>query len=1209
MKQLVITTIAAALLVAGTSATGAGPLGQLAQAEGGDSVRVEAGISSASGGLRLNEILASNRAGRLDDEGQTSDWIEIHNPGASPMRLGGYRLTNDSNVPDKWAFPNNRIPAGGYHLVWMSGLDRVSLAPQALRTSAATVPFETILIKPGADWRYLLGSGNRQSTIGWTAVGFDDSGFAVGPAGFGYGDEDDATELPFGTTAVLIRREFTLKEPLMSESLVLQVDYDDGFAAYLNGTRVAAVNALAGEPGLDSVASGSREAGFAERFDLSAHAGLLRQGKNVLAVAGLNTHRESSDMSLRIALGVLPSVCHANFRLKKEGGRLYLVAPDGSIADQVKYEQQMADQSLGRPSTAPALWGFFLTPTPGASNAGPQQVKPVDSKLVFSPKPGVYETGVDVRITAEASNSVDIRYTRDGAEPTAESKRVDGLIQLDKTGLFRAAAFVGRERVGAIKSATYLVGRQPTLPVMSISMKPEDFYEVHMRSSATGRGSERTSHMELFNTKGKRKVSTGFGLRLHGGFSRRGDFKAKKSYRAYFRDVYGSPKLKYNIIPMAGVKDFDKLILRANGNDRAPGGAYIRDQLMRDLHKDMGGLVSNGTWCLLYVNGKNYGVYNLVERMDEEFLASHIGKGEFDIMKTGNTILSGTRDAWEELGRFIGSTDISRKENYETLKKRVDIEDFTTYMIVNLWGQNYDWPHNNWYAARRLPDGKWRFMCWDSEWGIRGGPYKPDTDSYAFIDSGGAYGFSTQRKMFIALLGNPEYREHYQAEVRRHLDGALSEENVLRRTRQLRDAIANEVAHEYRARKYDIKVWHRKIEEVEEFGRIAGENFRRWTNDYFAFRNKPVSNPGLARLQNEAGYRHVVHRDANGEWSELIAAPGSDDWTASTLPLSPPAAGRPALYALAGDERRLVYRGTDGHIYEHSSVSNAGAKGKWTRQNLTRQIGLSKAAADPSVVVANGVPHVVYVDELGETHELWLDGQWRHFPLPAMPRAEGGAVASLDGSTLHVMSLSMFGVPYEQSLDLNTATPDQRSWRTDGVHRLPALGQPLGLTVNGRREAVFLAARAWPRRPPFVFDWNERRRVPGYRTYQGERNTLVYAKEIGQRFKNQFPINQTTDQLEGQFTLFSNAENSSHYLAFRGTEGGIREGVHRGETWAMTRASKLAEAPKAKGDPIGWVDGKTGTRYYLYEGSNGHIHELSLDDGQWTHRRLTSNGG
>ena len=205
----------------------------------------------------------------------------------------------------------------------------------------------------------------------------------------------------------------------MSESLVLQVDYDDGFAAYLNGTRVAAVHAPAGEPPLDSVAREGREAGFAERFDLSAHAGLLRQGKNVLAVAGVNTHRESSDMSLRIALGVLPSVCHANFRLKKEGGRRYLVAPDGGIADQVEYEYQMADQSLGRPATAQALWGYFLTPTSGAANAGPQQPKAVKSNISFDPLPGAYESGVEVRINQKSSAAVDIRFTNDGSEPVA----------------------------------------------------------------------------------------------------------------------------------------------------------------------------------------------------------------------------------------------------------------------------------------------------------------------------------------------------------------------------------------------------------------------------------------------------------------------------------------------------------------------------------------------------------------------------------------------------------------------------------------------------------------------------------------------------------------------------------------------------------------------------------------------------------------------
>ena len=74
--------------------------------------------------LRINELLASNRTGKLDDERQSSDWVEIHNPGAGVLRLGGYHLTNDPGILDKWAFPINRIPAGGYHVVWISGRGR-----------------------------------------------------------------------------------------------------------------------------------------------------------------------------------------------------------------------------------------------------------------------------------------------------------------------------------------------------------------------------------------------------------------------------------------------------------------------------------------------------------------------------------------------------------------------------------------------------------------------------------------------------------------------------------------------------------------------------------------------------------------------------------------------------------------------------------------------------------------------------------------------------------------------------------------------------------------------------------------------------------------------------------------------------------------------------------------------------------------------------
>ena len=128
---------------------------------------------------------------------------------------------------------------------------------------------------------------------------------------------------------------------------------------------------------------------------------------------------------------------------------------------------------------------------------------------------------------------------------------------------------------------------------------------------------------------------TGFGLRLHGGSSRGGGLQTKKSYRAYFRKRYGDGRLGGSIIPQAEVEDFDKLVLRASANDKATHGSSIRDQVVRDVHADMGGLAAKGSWAVLMINSEHRGVYNITERLDEEFLASHLGPGEYDVIKTG----------------------------------------------------------------------------------------------------------------------------------------------------------------------------------------------------------------------------------------------------------------------------------------------------------------------------------------------------------------------------------------------------------------------------------------------------------------------------------------------------------------------------------------------------------------------------------------------
>jgi hypothetical protein len=68
--------------------------------------------------LFVNEFLADNVAVNQDETGSFEDWVEIYNPGPSPVPMGGMFLTDDLSSPTKWEFPVVSAPAGGFLLVW-----------------------------------------------------------------------------------------------------------------------------------------------------------------------------------------------------------------------------------------------------------------------------------------------------------------------------------------------------------------------------------------------------------------------------------------------------------------------------------------------------------------------------------------------------------------------------------------------------------------------------------------------------------------------------------------------------------------------------------------------------------------------------------------------------------------------------------------------------------------------------------------------------------------------------------------------------------------------------------------------------------------------------------------------------------------------------------------------------------------------------------
>ena len=133
--------------------------------------------------------------------------------------------------------------------------------------------------------------------------------------------------------------------------------------------------------------------------------------------------------------------------------------------------------------------------------------------------------------------------------------------------------------------------------------------------------------------------------------------------------------------------------------------------------------------------------------------------------------------------------------------QQLDIENFTSFIILRLWAGDIDWGGRNWYAARMRagPDTRWRLFVWDAEatFGLTNGIDATEDISFSqvVIDSG-AWG--PLIPILASLMASPQYQAYFTAQVERHLAGALATESVQGRLAalgaELRPAIAAEAS-------------------------------------------------------------------------------------------------------------------------------------------------------------------------------------------------------------------------------------------------------------------------------------------------------------------------------------------------------------------------------------------------------------------------------
>lgn len=155
-------------------------------------------------------------------------------------------------------------------------------------------------VGPLTPLRYFV--GRVAPPADWEEMTFDDSVWALGRQPIGYGESGLATTVTMGDAGTLFTRaEFDLfVEPSDVEDLTLEVDYDDGFVAYLNGQEIARRGVAANQT-FKTFAS-SHESGVFEVFRLPNAATVLQPGDNFLAIEVHNTSLTSSDLFLNARL-------------------------------------------------------------------------------------------------------------------------------------------------------------------------------------------------------------------------------------------------------------------------------------------------------------------------------------------------------------------------------------------------------------------------------------------------------------------------------------------------------------------------------------------------------------------------------------------------------------------------------------------------------------------------------------------------------------------------------------------------------------------------------------------------------------------------------------------------------------------------------------------------------------------------------------------
>ncbi len=699
--------------------------------------------------IRINEISSSNSM-FYDEDGDTPDWIELYNYGADAISLNNWSLSDDIDNNNPWRFPDISIDADEYLLIWASDKDR------------SGITYARTLINEGDSFKYEI--PNMNTDLNWMFPGFDDDEWSTGNSGFGYNDGDDNTYIAAGTLAVYLRKSFTVQDVNEISSLVLDVDYDDGFVAYINGVEVARANINGTPPLYNSTTLVDHEAqiysgGLPDRFLIDNPTEILVDGDNIFSIQVHNISDTSSDMTIIPFLsaiyenqssdGVAPpeilgfqdqSFMHTDFKLSSSGESVYLKDPMDIIIDSITFGAIPTNISYGV-SFDNGIYVAYESPTPGEENDTSEFSGVIGDELTFSHNGGILSGPINLEIIGNGSED-EIRYTTDFTEPNQTSLLYTAPINIDETTIIRAKAFKNNYISLHSYTRNYFFNIQSDLPIIHLvtdeynlfdynygiyTYGPEDYGGYPYFGANFWEDWERPVHISYYidNTL---QFSSNAGIKIFGAYSRGWD---QKSLALFARGEYGNGEFEFPFFDNLSYDKFESLVLRNSGNDWMR--TNMRDAAITSLMEGSNIDYQRHKTVSSYINQNYWGLYNLREKVSENFIASkhNVNPNDVDMLELNGEVVDGDNQEYLELRSYIEQNDLSQSQSYNYVIDQIDIDNFMEYNIAQIYMDNRDYPGNN-IKYWKVPGGKWRWVLYDTDFGFAGQWWSDWDQNYAY---------------------------------------------------------------------------------------------------------------------------------------------------------------------------------------------------------------------------------------------------------------------------------------------------------------------------------------------------------------------------------------------------------------------------------------------------------------------------------------------